>query len=271
MSYMTTKLRYVVEQALDDKLLEHTETNWPQIYSQLGLDDYPVWSGGKVVTGPCEERTRINNKLIRHYYMREIGLETIALFTWYLRDSMLNIMPYYNVLFSSAELITDPLKEFEESMAEGHEETRDTDETRKADETRNTDETTTSKNDRKRTEDTVYSDTNIYSETPENMISSGDVKALKYATNVTYDDSTTGVTEDTSDTGEGSLNRNDTLTRDDTLTRGENVGYTGKRSRYGHNSSQMELVRQFREQIRNIDFELIRDPEIQSCFMMVYE
>ena len=259
MSYMTTKLRYVVEQALDDKLLEHTETNWPQIYSQLGLDDYPVWSGGKVVTGPCDERTRINNKLIRHYYMREIGLETIALFTWYLRDSMLNIMPYYNDLFRSAELITDPLKEFEESMVEGHEETRDTDETRKAD------ESTTSKNVRDRSEDTVYSDTNIYSETPENMISSGDVKALKYATNVTYDDSTTGVTEDTTDTGEG------TLTRDDTLTRGENVGYTGKRSRYGHNSSQMELVRQFREQIRNIDFELIRDPEIQSCFMMVYE
>ena len=73
MSYMTTKLRYVVEQALDDKLLEHTEANWPQIYTQLGLADYPVWSGGKVVTGPCEERTRINNKLIRHYYMREIG------------------------------------------------------------------------------------------------------------------------------------------------------------------------------------------------------
>lgn len=259
MSYMTTKLRYVVEQALDDKLLEHTEMNWPQIYSQLGLADYPVWSGGKVVTGPCEERTRINNKLIRHYYMREIGLETIALFTWYLRDSMLNIMPYYNDLFRSAELITDPLKEFEESMAEGHEETRDTDETRK------TDETTTSKNVRARSEDTVYSDTNIYSETPENMISSGDVKALKYATNVTYDDSTTGVTEDTTDTGDGTLNR------DDTMTRGENVGYTGKRSRYGRNASQMELVRQFREQIRNIDFELIRDPEIQSCFMMVYE
>ena len=247
MSYMTTKLRYVVEQALDDKLMEHTETNWPQIYTQLGLADYPVWSGGKVVTGPCEERTRINNKLIRHYYMREIGLETIALFTWYLRDSMLNIMPYYNDLFRSAELITDPLKEFEESMAEGHEETRDTD------------ESTTNKNVRDRSENTTYSDTNIYSETPENMISSGDVKALKYATNVTYDDSTTGVTEDTTDNAEG------------TLTRGENVGYTGKRSRYGRNTSQMELVRQFREQIRNIDFELIRDPEIQSCFMMVYE
>ena len=27
MSFMTTKLRYVVEQALDDKLLDHTEAN----------------------------------------------------------------------------------------------------------------------------------------------------------------------------------------------------------------------------------------------------
>lgn len=247
MSYMTTKLRYVVEQALDDRLLEHTEANWPEVYAVLGLADYPVWSDGKVVTGACEERTRINNKIIRHYYMREIGMETIALFTWYLRDAMQNIMPYYNQLFESAELITDPLKEFEESMAEAHEETRDTD------------ETTTSKNVRDRTENTTYSDTNIYSETPENMIPTGEVKNLKYATNVTYDDSTTGVTEDTTDTGEGALNR------------GENIGYTGKRSRYGRNASQMELVRQFREQIRNIDFELIRDPEIQSCFMMVYE
>lgn len=243
MSFMTIKLRYIVEQALDDKLLDHTEANWERIYPELGLSDYPIWSDGDITTGACEERTRLNNKIIRHFYMREIGLETVALFTWYLRDAMLNVMPYYNELYRSAALITDPMKEYEESMAEGHEEQRDTDEQRNGNSQTDTHST--------------YSDENIFSATPENMIPSGAVKNLRYATNVTYDNSNTseGVTG---------------MTRDE-LERGENTTYTGKRARYGRNSSQMELVRAYRSQIRNIDFELLHDPEIDSCFMGVWE
>ena len=99
MSFMTTKLRYIVEQALDDQLADQTEDNWPLVYSTLGLDDYPIYSDGKIVTTDCTERSRLNNKIIRTYYMREIGLETIGLFRWYLRSAMYNIMPYYNQLY----------------------------------------------------------------------------------------------------------------------------------------------------------------------------
>lgn len=46
---------------------------------------------------------------IRHFYMREIGFETEALFKFYLETWIDINMPYYNKLFESELLIFDPL------------------------------------------------------------------------------------------------------------------------------------------------------------------
>ena len=239
MSFMTTKLRYIVEQALDDQLLGHTEDNWPLVYSTLGLDDYPIYSDGKVVTTDCPERARLNNKIIRTYYMREIGLETIGLFRWYLRSAMYNIMPYYNQLYYSASLIKDPMREYEESEIEKMQEAH----------TENAEHTETEST------DTTNSNTSIYSETPENMIPSGAVKNLRYATNVTYDDGTQNI--------------------DGTRKGMNDVDYDGNRTtgreKSGRRASEMELVKRYRDAILNIDNMIVEDSEVTTCFMLVYE
>ena len=235
MSYMTTKLRYIVEQALDNQLANHDESNWHLVYGDLGLDDYPIWTAEGIQTGECVERTRINNKLIRHYYMREIGLETVGLFRWYLREGMHLIMPYYNQLYYSAYLIKDPTKEYAESEVETHTE----------DVTGNTKTDSTS--------DGTSSNTNIFSNTPENMIPTGEVKNLRYATTVTYDD---GTTSDTSNAN------TDTTSK---------TNYGGQRDKSGRRVSEAELVAQYRRQIMNIDRMIIDDDEIAQCFMLVYE
>lgn len=239
MSFMTTKLRYIVEQALDNQLAAHTEDNWPLVYSTLGLDDYPIYSDGKILMSDCPERARLNNKIIRTYYMREIGLETIGLFRWYLRSAMYNIMPYYNQLYYSASLITNPLREYEETETEKMEETH----------TENAESTQTD------TTDTTNSNTSIYSETPENMIPTGEVKNLKYATNVTFDDGTQNM---------------------DSTRRGTNdVDYGGNRltgrEKSGRRTSEMELVMKYRDAIMNIDRMIVEDDEVATCFMLVYE
>jgi hypothetical protein len=72
----------------------------------LGLQDYPLYIF-KNYQG--DYRKQLNDKLKEHYYFREIGLETPALFKRFLNRKMNEIMPYYNQLYESADLEFNPL------------------------------------------------------------------------------------------------------------------------------------------------------------------
>lgn len=52
-------------------------------------------------------------KILRHYWMREIGQETTDLFLHYLNTRMEEIMPYYNDLYKSATLEFNPLFDYD--------------------------------------------------------------------------------------------------------------------------------------------------------------
>lgn len=70
---------------------------------KIGLDDYPMpdfWNEA--------DRTELNQKIIGHYVMREIGQETIGLFTHFLRQRMWEIMPPYVQLYESTKMAFDP-------------------------------------------------------------------------------------------------------------------------------------------------------------------
>lgn len=51
----------------------------------------------------------IESKIMRHYYMREIGAETVGLFKLYLEQKMTEIMPYYNQLYQSELIKFNPM------------------------------------------------------------------------------------------------------------------------------------------------------------------
>lgn len=57
----------------------------------FGLKDYPIFDE--------EYRPHLNDMILKHYYMSEIGFETAALFKQYLNNKMNEIMPYYNTLY----------------------------------------------------------------------------------------------------------------------------------------------------------------------------
>lgn len=84
MGNYTVDLRYLVER------------HYP-----LALDKYPIWSE--------EYRAYLNNKIIEHFYFREIGLETPDRFNFFLSRKMNEIMPYYNKLYESELIQFDPL------------------------------------------------------------------------------------------------------------------------------------------------------------------
>ena len=58
----------------------------------FGLQDYPIFDE--------EYRPHLNDMILKHYYMAEIGFETAGLFKQYLNNKMNEIMPYYNTLYT---------------------------------------------------------------------------------------------------------------------------------------------------------------------------
>lgn len=84
MGEYTVSLRYLIERGY-----------------KLALDSYPIWDE--------EYRPYLNQKIIDHYYFREIGQETPDRFNFFLRRKMNEIMPYYNKLYESELIEFDPL------------------------------------------------------------------------------------------------------------------------------------------------------------------
>lgn len=56
-------------------------------------------------------RLILEKKILRHYYMREIGEETVGLWQLRLNSRLNEIMPYYNKLYNSELITFDPMKD----------------------------------------------------------------------------------------------------------------------------------------------------------------
>lgn len=67
----------------------------------IALNNYPIFDEG--------HRAILNNKIIRHYYFREICCDSPERFNFYLETKMSEIMPYYNQLYKSELLEYNPL------------------------------------------------------------------------------------------------------------------------------------------------------------------
>ena len=52
-------------------------------------------------------RDVLNQKILDHYYMDEIGFETAPLFRFYLNTKLNEIMPFYNTLYATQKAILD--------------------------------------------------------------------------------------------------------------------------------------------------------------------
>nr|DAE52138.1 MAG TPA: Lower collar protein [Caudoviricetes sp.] len=125
----------------------------------LNLDSYPIFDEAY--------RDTLNTKIIQHFWWREIGFETAALFSDRLAVKMNEIMPYYNQLYKSEMLKIEPLiTHYLE---------------RKYDRTSNTSTNGSISNNNK----TVSSDT------PQGLLSIGDIENEVYASNADISNSTT--------------------------------------------------------------------------------
>ena len=99
MAIYTTLIRSIVEQRQADSHVGPDD--FSVAYATLGLDSYPIFDEAY--------RSTLNDKIIRHYFFREIGFETVAQFRFYMDATMRENMPYFNQLYDSLNLIVDPI------------------------------------------------------------------------------------------------------------------------------------------------------------------
>lgn len=171
-------------------------------------------------------RTVLETKILRHYYTREIGLETVGLWKLKLNTKLNEIMPFYNQLYKSELIEFNPLYDVEltrERKIEGTG-TKDTENGESRNGENHADTSQSSSNmvtengvdkgtvngtsDGTQNQNTSGSGTNMYSDTPQGAIT--DLQAGKYLTNATVDSATNtfaGASHDsTSQTNENTRN-----------------------------------------------------------------
>ena len=93
--------------------------NYSGLEESVGFDDIEQvleGSWNKIFTSKVkffdeEYRKPLLKKILKHFYMREIGSETVGLWKLWMNTRLEEIIPYYNKLYESELLEFDPLKD----------------------------------------------------------------------------------------------------------------------------------------------------------------
>lgn len=200
-------------------------------------------------------RNVLETKIVKHYYTREIGAETVGRWKLFLNERLNLIMPYYNQRYKSTLLDFNPL--YDVDLTTDHTKdnggnsnsTNDRTYNRKDDYTRNLKSNTNAKS----------NDDNwqYYSDTPQ-----GGVQGLadhNYLTNATND------VNSGTDNSETNLTGTDSRTIGDTDNSKGNAAYTDTESYLEHvkgktaGTSFSRLVEEYRKTFVNIDNEIIEN------------
>lgn len=106
MSHYTTEVRYICETYAEytesqgyKKVDEIIQKARPKIFEFY----YPIFDEAY--------RAVLETKILRHYYTREIGAETVGRWKLFLQQTMNEIMPYYNKLYESELIKFDPMRD----------------------------------------------------------------------------------------------------------------------------------------------------------------
>lgn len=184
-------------------------------------------------------KERLAQKIVDHYYMREIGFETPYLFRHYAKVTMQEIMERYLPKIYSNFLEYDPLSnvDFTEEY------------------TREIVGENTSQGNSQSTSNQSSDGMNILNNTPQSNISKQDLESGIYASQVNQSETESNITDNTNTTSTGNSNTIEKFTRHEEGDNG--VIITNQR-----------LVKEYREIIVAIDEEIIN--ELGQLFMAIY-
>lgn len=219
-------------------------------------------------------------KVLRHFYFREIGCETVALWKFMLNRTLNEELPYFNKLYESAELQFNPLHDYDLEIASHDEGSRnntansitDSTVTNNLKDTSSVNGKTTTKNDQTHNDDGTSK--NLFADTPQGSLSTLDDET--YLTDARKITDTRTFTADDTQTVDNTVS--DTTARTGTVSTGvtsnnsdegttENT-HTETRHGKAGGMSYAKMLEEYRATILNIDMLVMQ--KLESCFMGIF-
>lgn len=247
MSKYTTEVRFICESyaGLSESTGQKSVNNIiKQAIPKVFDFDFPIFDEAY--------REVLCGKILKHYYLREIGLETVGAWKLMLDTKLNEIMPYYNQLYNSEKIKIDPMNDYK--LTKNYNKTKN--------ESKNGNSQTESSGSNKAAQNSSNNGTdyNLYSDTPQGALTGVDTQEyLTNARKVTNTDTTTASSTGESDYHEQKTNV-DTLNSTDTYIE-ELSGKIGVKS-------YSELLKEFRNTFLNIDMMIIN--ELSDLFFGLY-
>lgn len=244
MSKYTTEVRFICE----------SKSGLSESKGFGSVDEVLNGSWDKIFTSKVsffdeEYRGVLCKKILKHYYLREIGCETVGIWLLWMNTKLEEIMPYYNKLYESELIKFNPMY--------------DVDWNRKGNKTGNESgsgsRSTSGNNSGTNTQSGTSSNTrkDLYSDTPQGTLTG--VESETYLTNA----------RKVSDSGETGVNGSTTGSYEDSESSSNKVDttedYVESVSGKQGGSSYSKLLNEFRETFLNIDMQVIE--EFDEMFM----
>ena len=227
MSKYTTEVRFICETfagLTDSTGLLGVDNVIEQARSKVFDFSYPIFD--ETYKGVLE------TKILKHFYTREIGAETVGLWKLWLNTRMNEIMPYYNKLYKSELLEFNPL--YDVDLTREH-----TTETGGTASTNGSVESTG-----------ANKDNSYYSDTPQGGV--GGLADLSYLTNATMSDGE--VTSESKTSNNSTINNTEEYLE---TVKGKNGG-----------KSYSKMLEEYRATFLNIDMQVIED--LNDLFMNLW-
>lgn len=203
-----------------------------------------------------QHRCPLEKKIIKHFYMREIGLETVDLWKLFLNRKLNEIMPYYNELYRTAEMIIDPLDDVDYTRTE----LRENEETGSGNS-----KTNTSSTDNRTTHETNVDNSTqweTYQDTPQGALDG--IRSEQYLTNARRVENGGGTQNTINNNGVGT---GETKAETETERSGKDNAVITMKGKTGARSKS-KLLEEYRKTILNIDMMIIRD--LEELFMQIW-
>ena len=201
-------------------------------FKAYDLDDFLTTEQQAVITATgLWTKDKLARKIVNHYYMHEIGFETIGLFIHEVEDFMEELMEEYLPLIYSSAIQYDPLVnvDYTESFARSQNLTNSSSSASSSD----------------------GSSLGVNSDTPQGQISKSNILAGNYASNTTATENEVASETSTSSTGNNLEN------------------YTKRvKGNSGVSATAQKMIEQYRNNIRAIDREIIE--KVGILFMRIY-
>lgn len=255
MSKYTTEVRYICEvnsELTEGSVADYIANSWKKIFDF----DFPIWDE--------DYRSVLCTKILKHYYTREIGLETVGLWKLKLETKMNEIMPYYNKLYETTTFKYNPLYDADyyrttngkEHGSSNHDEAIGRHSTNSNGETYREDTTSEGENHSK----------NRYSDTPQGGLIG--IENDEYLTNATLVDSEGGNTGNRTGSRNGSDNTDENSTRAGSDAFATTRDFVERVAGKFPGRSYAKNITEYRDNLLNIDMMVI--DELKDLFMLLW-